>query len=89
MSIKQFLKPDVRKIIVFLILLIISFFIKSGIALGELYWRVIGFPLPILVQTDGLFWSLSYQGIIIDLIFWYIITCLIIWIYEKFKKKPQ
>jgi hypothetical protein len=87
MNFKQFLKPDWRKIVIFIVLLIVFLPWKSDIIVGELYWRAWGFPWPILAHKEGLFLTLIYQGLIIDLIFWYLISCLIIWIYDKLKKK--
>jgi len=42
---------------------------------------------------SGVMWDSvpTYKPInlIFNLIFWYLISCLIFWIYDKFKKKPQ
>jgi hypothetical protein len=81
MNLKKFLKPDWRKIVIFIVLLIVFLPWKSGIIVGELYWRAWGFPWPILAH------KLIYQGLTLDLIFWYLISCFIIWICDKLKKK--
>ena len=95
MKLKEILKPDWRKIIAFVILGIISYFIiQSG---GETR-ESIGFPLPYLVRgcpgappinyienfcTEEIF----YPFIVIDIISWYLLSYLIIWVYDKVKKK--
>lgn len=86
MNIKQFLKPDWRKIIV---LIILSYFV--GVIMEfPLNWQLPGgggiFP-------SGVFWdeasTFKIENLILDLIFCYFLSCLTILIYDKFKKKPQ
>ena len=86
-TLKQFLKPDWRKIAVFVILFIIPFFIEP-------LWT--GFPLgfiPILCIELGscvLDYSIiNYPFLMTDLIIWYLLSCLIVWIYDKFRKKKN
>jgi len=81
MNWKQFLKPDWRKVVIFIIFLIIFLPFKSGISIGELYWPAIGLPLPIYAENYFI-----YFGLIFDLIFWYIVSLFIVWVYDKFKK---
>jgi hypothetical protein len=75
MTLKKFLKPDWRKIAIFIVLLIVFLPWKSGIIVGELYWRAWGFPWPILVYKEG-FLTLIHLGLTLDLIFWYLFSCL-------------
>ena len=101
MNLKQFLKPDWRKIVMFIVLLIIFLVIykyKLSLMTGELPFSfpVKGLPLPIYIgcpekmecpeRTEG-FEKLLKVFLIIDLFFWYFISCFIIWIYKKVKKK--
>ena len=95
MNFKQFLKPDWRKIVVFIILLIfiviiIPIFINSGF--GVLYVNA-GFPLvfyektiinPSLGTEKTNFLMLN---LVIDIIVLYVLSCLIVWLYDKFRKK--
>jgi len=96
MSSKQFLKPEWKKIAVFIVLLIIFLVIykyKLPLMRGELPYPfpAKGLPLPIYIKG-----SEEMEGsekllkvfLIIDFIFWYLISCLIIWIYDKLTKKP-
>ena len=93
---KEFLKPTVKKIILFAILMgglnyliisttvVVDARILVGIPLG--FWPIGSFmrwpnaPAP---PTVGF----SLINFIIDIIFWYVLSCLIIWIYDKSKKK--
>jgi hypothetical protein len=103
MSLKEFLMPDWRKIVIFIILSILTNF---GILLFALsvtggdfgYFEIIGLPLgfyriaPCSMGIRGIvcgegFFSLTY--LIINLIFWCFISCIIIWGYDRLKKKPE
>jgi hypothetical protein len=84
---KQFLKPDWKKILLTVILFLISTRYVSFLGLDAPYY--IGFPINVYymagwpMSTKGFF----YLGIVIDLIFYYLISCLIVWIYDKVRKK--
>jgi len=94
MTIKQFLKPDWRKIIVFVILLIFVVIIIPIMNSGfGRYTSSVGFPLVFYEET---FWPKEMEktnfiisNFIIDIIVLYIISSLIIWIYDKVKKKKR
>lgn len=101
---KQFLKPDWRKIIIFIIVSVVLF-------LPLLIWQKwkseltsIGFPIPFYschitgfygfqpfvgTVARGPYCFFSGSALIIDLIIWYFLSCFIIWIYDKLRKKPQ
>jgi hypothetical protein len=91
MNIKQFLKPDWRKILITVVIMIVFF---PG---HPPYYKGGGFPLCYLCSGNCYGGSnIASCGItekpinlILDIIIWYLISCLIIWIYDKFKKKPQ
>jgi len=86
---KEFLKPDWRKIVLTVITMIIFF---PGY---PPYYKGGGFPLNYLSSGS------CYAGsnivscaiketpinLILDIIIWYFLSCLIIWIYNKVKKK--
>jgi hypothetical protein len=60
-----------------------------------------GFPFPYFITMGGLcggalvgygeqfYWGYFILNIIIWMVISYFISCLIIWIYDKFNKKPQ
>ncbi len=70
---KEFLKPTILKIILTIMFLVLSD-------------RVFGFPLKFYREASFGLKSLSVINIIIDLVFWYIIFCLIIYSFKKYKK---
>ena len=78
MNVKQFLKPDWRKIVLTIVLMIIpSLFITS---------------YSIYVASCvgcGYFFNFESFGIlfVISLIITYLLSCFIVWVYDKFRKK--
>ena len=95
---KQFLKPSWKKIIIFIIFSIVflMFSRRNLLPGGELINEAVGFPLPFkLLYTEApiagqyvsLMKLLFAAFFVIDVIFWYLISCLIVWIYDRFKKK--
>jgi len=96
MSLKEFLKPDWRKIVV----VIVFALLLKDINTVELIFGFFepsasyGFPLPFYT-----FYHPTASGmkpptfniyiLAIDIIIWYILSCLIVWIYDKFKKKKK
>jgi len=95
MNPKQFLKPDWRKIVMFIILSIIFLVIykyKLSLMVGELplLFPAKGLPLPIYIGCPEKMEcpeKLLKVLLMIDLIFWYFISCFIIWIYDKVREK--
>jgi len=102
-SIKQFLKPNWKKVLLGLIFIGLIIFTSSwlwdkigfrrmgGIDVGigipfEFYFYRSSAPLP---NTRWLSEILSPFYLALDLIFWYLISCLLISIWDKIKaKKP-
>ena len=85
MKLKQFLKPDWRKIVIFAILLFITYIGLYSVGLGTfsfsqlIFFIIIPFAffnLPFSFPVFLLFWFV-YQ---------YLLSCLIVWIYDKFRK---
>jgi len=124
MNWKQFLKPDKRKIVVFLILsafIYLTYFMIRKLDLYQpqnTYLAIIFgiiFLLPNFILTSILFLitffyanamtptefglfkisntykiissAFSIIGWILVIIYWYILSCLIVWIYDKFRKR--
>ena len=98
MNLKQFLKPDWRKIVIFLVIFLLNLFL--GIKSYSFYSAtetIYGYPLPFLTVYIELLppatvvnWN--FRNLIIHIIVWivlYLLSCLIIWIYEKVKKKSS
>jgi len=122
---KQFLKPDWRKIVIFVILFITTNLFLEGYphliftAVNMSYgpWPVkkggypftflfrvshfLDYPLSDYKNASNLFpvgtitiqksstsiLGLNIPQFLIDTIIWYLLSCLIIWIYDKYKKK--
>ena len=98
MTLKQSLKPDWRKIVIFVVLSVIFLYLfNNAVTIGELYYPVKGFPLPYYYNRSGGMLSsgvlvdyipnFNLLNFILDLIFWYLLSCLVIWIYDKFRKR--
>ena len=85
MNWKQFLKPDWRKISIFVALFAISLLYQYEGPCLEICFPTRGLPFPIFWLPDSI-WEFALR-LIIDLFFWYFISCLIAWIYDKVKKK--
>lgn len=89
MNLKKFLKPDWRKIVIFLIL----FMSSSFIIYFDTKFYFIGFPLafyykhPSYGRSPSWIEGFSLNYLLLDLILWYLLSCLIVWIYDKVKKK--
>lgn len=99
MNWKQFLKPDWKKIVVFILFFsLISYispflhdyifpcvYVGPDSCMGEFY----GLPLIFGVRLLAVFRLDNIIFLITDLIFWYLLSCLIVWIYDKFIKKKE
>jgi hypothetical protein len=81
MKLKEFLKPDWRKILLTILLMIVpTIFIKASTTV--LHSCPVGVDCPPLFIQE-----LFLQEIIITVIGTYLFSCLIVWIYNKMKKK--
>ena len=92
MNLKQFLKPDWRKIVItivsiFYVLLVIVSFITGGMFVDcteegfRLHPESCGYKKPLIEIND------LRVTFIISIVISYILSCLIVWIYDKFRKK--
>jgi len=96
MKIKQFLKLDWRKIVLFIIFLILTFILVFGTfgippSKREVEdWIIVflfyflAFPIELTAYLDPI---LGFSGFIINIVYLYFLSCLIVWIYDKVKKK--
>ena len=87
--VKQFLKPDWRKIVIFLVLFVILFYSFDGkYPINYMYIAMGGLVDGSLV---GLGYGYNWVYFILDVFIWaiisYLFSCLIVWIYDKYKKK--
>jgi len=127
MDIKQFLKPDKRKIVIFVVITILFLtlyylteklnkeacysheVIGGAVFIGGLcdfrllplliiFNPIIGFthyvngaiiPKPEIGQNLTNLIGLSLFNAILTLPYYYIISCLIVWLYDKFRKKKE
>lgn len=115
--IKKFFKPSWRKILLFLIFMVISlplsfcfyslFSQTEPLLIGDCGTTFIGFPMPFLEYDscssyfgEPLYKSITFVGssnelifalqlLTIDLIFWYLISCLVILIFSKLKSRSK
>ncbi len=87
MNWKQFLKPDRRKIITIIILLILLALTIPFI----MYYSPLMFTIiPMLIIFPIFFDVNNYSKIILLIAYWYLLSCLIVWVYDKlFRKKKK
>ena len=86
---KDFLKPTIWKIILFLVFSISLFINWSDCLNCPDSFEYTGLPLPVFISGGfvGYLNKLMPSNLIIDLAFWYLLSCLIFWLYNKVKKK--
>jgi len=98
MSWKKFLKPDWRRLILFVITMvglnyfwISSFDISDGRDLFGLplgfypkgsFMMRPGYPTPPVVEF-------SWVNLVVDILFWYLIACIAFYVYDKVKEKRK
>jgi hypothetical protein len=102
MTLKQFLKPDWRKIVIFVVLIIIFSLIIWFFPTYNIFASCFpcgdcginrGFPLTFHVSHPAgkceteFYTSYLIIDIIVDVMITYFLSCLIVWIYDKVKKK--
>jgi len=89
MNWKQFLKPDWRKITIVVILVLIGFFSVQNCAPRGKSYPLILFPFYFYEGYQNMVSNCSVDFIpaITSVIYWYILSCIIIWLYDKFRKR--
>jgi len=81
MSWKQFLKPDWRKIVIFVIGVLIALYFSFNI-----FYLLP--PCPLNVECGPIpEYDMIYDFMIPFAIIWYLLSCLIVRIYDKIKKR--
>lgn len=101
-TIKEFLKPDWKKVLITLALIAVSLLFVytptfpepdelGRVAIVDFYTTGRAWPLPYLTINIGggvaQGFSIFYLGLVVDLFFWYLISCLIIFVYNKLRGK--
>lgn len=101
MTLKQFLKPDWIKIVIFVILFIISILTPNRCIISNLFFSyeakctiyVFGAPFsffyiqPVVELAPEI--HFDFIGLFGNIIFWYLLSCLIVWIYGKFRGRKK
>lgn len=95
MNWKEFIKPDWKKIVIFVVLHVLIIFIiplaffTNGyvVSLGD----IIPWPLRVILNPALLSYGARGMGSLLLYpflwLYWYLLSCLIVWIYDKVKKK--
>jgi len=102
MNLKQFLKPNWRKILI-LVIFILLFLLDNYITnpfeehLSKSSWlsslhSILWYPytfltLPLFAFTMPITGIMFIIFLLIIIIYWYLLSCFIVWLYDKFKKK--
>jgi nitric oxide reductase large subunit len=95
MNWKQFLKPNMTKLVIFIVLMsTVNYFVISNTTIRDAR-ILVGLPLafwPVgsfFAQTGTSTPSVEFSAVnfFADLVFWYLVSCLISGVYDKFKKK--
>ena len=94
MNWKQFLKPDRKKIIVFFVFVfIILLYLLFGPIfpiVGDVLLSIPLFSLmcPVFGSSNSIFCLIQNILVIIIIpLYWYLLSCLIVWLYDKVRKK--
>jgi len=93
MNIKNFFRFNKIKIIFTLLFLLVFLLFKTEIPVFDATYIKHGFPLPLLERRIDTGWDIghtSYRvlplGMVVDVLSWYLISCLIMSVYSKYKK---
>ena len=99
MNIKQFLKPNWRKFVIMGILTMILFLsamlvsaadnpqIEGYLNIPEVVVLVFFAVVIVLFPFSELTYFPDFLALTFIIIYWYFLSCLIVWIYDKVKKK--
>ena len=97
-GISKSLKPDSKRVLVFILSLLIVFLILPALSIYTPFWHCgwgwaiscnlvssgIGFPFVFYSYSQEITYF-RVKFLLYDLLFWYVVSCLIIYIYENKK----
>lgn len=91
---KEFFRPTWKKIVIFIILTIVFSVVnteRNCKVFGGVCPKSYGFPFAVYSLSgavgEPINYQLNYISIILNIIIWYLVSCLILWIYGKIKSK--
>jgi len=96
MSWKEFLKLDWRKVLIFVIISMLSILLiepQRGCCSCCPKWATICIAMCcpcynfIVWPYFGVKGTMDIFGIFVSVVYWYLISCLIVWVYDKVKKR--
>ncbi len=85
---KRFLKPDLRKKILFVILLVF-FGLMSFRPPSITVKFFVGNPVDFLRVTHELAVQWNFLALGFDMFYWYMIACLVVYIFDKFREYEE
>lgn len=92
-SVKQFLKPDWRRILITLAALGLTYFHEVNCSHGGVFTcQAHGLPIPYFRMSSGDFvyypeYSILWVGLTADLVFWYLVSCAIVFGLVRSRKR--
>jgi hypothetical protein len=98
MNWKEFLKPDWRKLFIVIILGLLSYFYGVDYCYMPPCPEGMGCAQACSIRANPFLWGPGFiffghdaakqiSSVILGIVYWYLISCLIVWIYYKLKKK--
>ena len=90
---KEFFKPTKGKIILFVILFVVIILIsvKLNFVIYKPGERGVGLPLILsynkISELGEGYWDFSFLNFTIDIIFWYLTSCLFVFLFRKIKNR--
>jgi hypothetical protein len=92
-SVRQFLKPDWRRILITLVVLGLTYFYEVDCSPGGVFTcEAYGLPTSYLRMSSGDFvydpeYSVLWLGLVADLVCWYLVSCAIVFALAQLKRR--
>jgi hypothetical protein len=92
-SVRQFLKPDWRKILITLAALGLTYFYEVDCSAGGVFTcEAYGLPISYLRMSSGDFvydleYSVLWLGLVVDLVCWYLVSCAVVFALTQSKRR--
>jgi hypothetical protein len=100
MSWKEFFRPSKQKFVLFVVVSLIfysgymilfpnpiQYFLNPAVWFGDLIFPY--YPYALIKSNSVSILTLIVLSIILMLLYWYVVSCIIFWIYHKWKKKQR